>query len=93
MSFWLQNQITWQIETILIKSTDKFADRVLLYGQLTKGKALPLHFLKFLLASRTNGSLLLPNPQSQPFGKSHRPFFQCFFGSSKRKTIFVNLFR
>lgn len=46
------------IQTISTKRTDKQADRVLLLGQVTekKEKALPSHFLKFLFASRTNGT-------------------------------------
>jgi hypothetical protein len=46
------------IQTISIKRTDKQTDRVLLFGQLRekKDKAHPSHFLKFLLASRTNGT-------------------------------------
>ncbi|EIM73188.1 hypothetical protein A3SI_18352 [Nitritalea halalkaliphila LW7] len=86
------------IETILTTSTDNFADRVLLFGQVTekKEKAHPSHFLKFLLASRTNGTLAFaPDPTSHPFGKSQRAVFfsTLFFGSSKLITIFVNLFR
>jgi len=47
------------IQPISTKRTDKQADRVLLLGQVTekKEKANPSHFLKFLLASRTNGTL------------------------------------
>jgi hypothetical protein len=46
------------IQTISTKRTDKQTDRVLLLGQVTekKEKADPSHFLKFLLASRTNGT-------------------------------------
>jgi hypothetical protein len=46
------------IQTISNKRTDFQADRVLLFGQMTekKEKAHPSHFLKFLLASRTNGT-------------------------------------
>jgi hypothetical protein len=46
------------IQTISTKRTDKQADRVLLLGQVTekKEKADPSHFLKFLLANRTNGT-------------------------------------
>ena len=46
------------IQTISTKRTDFKADRVLLLGQLTekKEKANPSHFLKFLFASRTNGT-------------------------------------
>lgn len=46
------------IHTKSTKRTDKQADRVLLCGVVTekKEKAHPSHFLKFLLASRTNGT-------------------------------------
>jgi hypothetical protein len=46
------------IQTISTKRTDFQTDRVLLLGQVTekKEKALPSHFLKFLLASRTFGT-------------------------------------
>ncbi|MBK9151434.1 MAG: hypothetical protein IPM26_10725 [Saprospiraceae bacterium] len=66
------------IETILTTSTDNLADRVLLLGQVTekKEKAHPSHFLKFLLASRTNGILAFaPNAQANPSAKAKEPFF------------------
>jgi hypothetical protein len=46
------------IQTISTKRTDKQADRVLLFRQVTieKEKADPSHFLKFLLANSTNGT-------------------------------------
>ena len=46
------------IQTISTKRTDFQTDRVLLFGQVTdkKEKAHPSHFLKFLLANRTNGT-------------------------------------
>ena len=46
------------IQTISTKRTDFQTDRVLLLGQVTEKseKANPSHFLKFLLASRTNGT-------------------------------------
>lgn len=55
------------IQTILTKRTDFQADRVLLLGQVTekKEKADPSHFLKFLLASRTNGTF--------GFAPTHKP--------------------
>lgn len=85
------------IETILTTSTDNFADRVLLLGQVTekKEKAHASHFLKFLLTSRTNGTLVFaPTAQATPSAKAKEPFFfNAFFGSSKLITIFVNLFR
>lgn len=65
------------IETILFTSTDNFADRVLLYGQLTekKEKAYPSHFLKFLLASRTNGTFGFTRHTSHRFAKPKEPFY------------------
>ena len=85
------------IETILINSTGNLADRVLLLGQVTekKEKARPSHFLKFLLASRTNGSLVFaPTAQANPSAKAKEPFFfNACFGSLKLLTIFINLFR
>lgn len=85
------------IETILINSTGNLADRVLLLGQVTekKEKAHPSHFLKFLLASRTNGTLVFaPTAQANPSAKAKEPFFfNACFGSLKLLTIFVNLFR
>lgn len=85
------------IETILTTSTYNFADRVLLFGQVSdkNEKAHPSHFLKFLLASRTNGTLVFaPTAQADPSAKAKEPFFfNAFFGSSKLITIFVNLFR
>jgi hypothetical protein len=46
------------IQTISAKRTDLQTDRVLHLGQLTEEeeKANPSYFLKFLLASRTNGT-------------------------------------
>ena len=46
------------IQTISTKRTDFQADRVLLFEQVTEKieKTDPSHFLKFLLASRTNGT-------------------------------------
>lgn len=85
------------IQTISTMRTDFQADRVLLLGQMTekKEKAHPSHFLKFLLASRTNGTLVFaPTAQANPSAKAKEPFFSnAFFGSSKLITIFVNLFR
>ncbi|MFC4873518.1 hypothetical protein [Negadavirga shengliensis] len=65
------------IQTISTKRTDKQADRVLLLGQVTeeKEKALPSHFLKFLLASRTNGTLGFARHKSRPFAKPKEPFY------------------
>jgi hypothetical protein len=70
------------IETILFTSTDNFADRVLLYGQLTekKEKAYPSHFLKFLLANRTNGHWLLPRPHKPSLRQKPKSrFFSTLF--------------
>ena len=65
------------IQTISIKRTDFQTDRVLLLGQLTEKeeKAHPSHFLKFLLASRTNGTFGFARHTSRPFAKPKEPFF------------------
>jgi len=65
------------IQTISTKRTDKQADRVLLLGQVTenKEKAHPSHFLKFLFASRTNGTLGFARHTNPPFAKPKEPFF------------------
>jgi hypothetical protein len=60
-------------------------------GQVTekKEKAPPSHFLKFLLASRTNGTFGFARHTSQPFGKSQRSvFFQRFFWQFKINNYF-----
>ena len=59
------------IHTISTKRADKQADCVLLLGQVTeeKEKADPSHFLKFLLASRTNGTFGFARHTSQRFAK------------------------
>jgi len=64
------------IKIILTKRTDKQADRVLLLGQLTERneKANPSHFLKFLLASRTNGTLGFARHTIRPFAKPKELF-------------------
>jgi hypothetical protein len=51
-------EIGIDIQTISTKRTDFQTDRVLLFGQVTekREKADPSHFLKFLLASHTNGT-------------------------------------
>ena len=81
------------LQTILTKPTDYLADCFLLLGQVTekKEKANPSHFIEFLLSNRTNGTLGFAQYTSRPFAKPKEPF--SFFGSSKRITIFVNLFR
>lgn len=65
------------IQTISTKRTDFQADRVLLWGQVTekKEKANPSHFLKFLLASRTNGTFGFAQHTNPRFAKPKEPFF------------------
>jgi hypothetical protein len=65
------------IQTISTKRTDFQTDRVLLLGQVTEKeeKAHPSHFLKFLLASRTNGTFGFARHTSQRFAKPKEPFF------------------
>jgi hypothetical protein len=65
------------IQTISTKMTDFQTDRVLLLGQVTEKeeKAHPSHFLKFLLASRTNGTFGFAQHTSQRFAKPKEPFF------------------
>jgi len=64
------------IQTISTKRTCKQADRVLLLGLVTKKKEKvhPSHFLKFLFASRTNGTLGFARHTSRPFTKPKEPF-------------------
>jgi hypothetical protein len=54
------------IQTKLTKRTDFQVDRVLLLGQATekKGKPLPLHFFKFLLAKPHCTHLVFPDTQA-----------------------------
>ena len=65
------------IQTISTKRTDFQTDRVLLFGQVTvkQEKATPSHFLKFLFASRTNGTFGFARNTSQRFAKPKEPFF------------------
>ena len=65
------------IQTISTKQTDKQTDLVLLLGQLTKEKeiASPSNFLKFLFASRTNGTFGFARHTSQRFAKPKEPLF------------------
>jgi hypothetical protein len=65
------------IQTISTKRTDKQTDRVLLLGQVKEKneKATPSHFLKFLFASRTNGTFGFARHTSRPFAKPKEPFF------------------
>lgn len=65
------------IKTLSIKRTDFQTDLVLLFGQVTekKEKANPSHFLKFLLASRTNGTFgFAPTHRAFPSAKPKEPF-------------------
>ncbi len=64
------------IHSITTKRTDFQADRVLLLEQVTEKKeeAHPSHFLKFLLASPTNGTLGFVRYTSRPFSKPKEPF-------------------
>jgi len=56
------------IQTISTKRTEEQADRVLLLGQVTekKEKAIPSHFLKFLIADPHCTHLVLPYTQAVP---------------------------
>ena len=64
------------IQTLSTKRTDKQSDLVLLLGQVTekKEKAHPSHFLKSLLARRTNGTLGFTRHTRRPFAKPKEPF-------------------
>lgn len=66
-----------KIKTISNKRTDKLTDRVLLFGQMKekKEKADTSHFLKFILASRTNGTFGFARHTGRPFAKPKEPFF------------------
>ena len=66
-----------EIQTISTKRTDFKADRVLLLEQVTEKneKNHPSHFLKFLLASRTNGTFGFARHTSRPFAKPKEPFY------------------
>ena len=65
------------IQTISTKRTEFQTDRVLLLRQVTekKEKAHPPHFLKFLLASHTNGTFGFARHASRPFAKPKEPLF------------------
>ncbi len=63
------------IQTISNKRTEKQADRDLLLGQVTIEKANPSHFLKFLLANRTNGTFSFARHISLTIAKPKKPFF------------------
>jgi hypothetical protein len=64
------------IQTISTKRTDFQTDRDLLLGQVKEKneKANPSHFLKFLFASRTNGTFGFARHTSQRFAKPKEPF-------------------
>ena len=80
------------IQTISTKRTDKQADRVLLLGQVTEKieKAHPSHFLKFLLASRTNGTFGFARLTSQRFTKPKEPFFAIAHKASKSDLCIID---
>jgi hypothetical protein len=65
------------IQTISTKRTDKQADRVLLFRQLTekKEKADPSHFLKFLLASPHKRHICKPQKPTRKPKLAKEPFF------------------
>jgi len=79
------------IQTISTKRTDFQTDRFLLLGQLTEKeeKADPSYFLKFLLASRTNGTFGFARHTSQPFAKPKEPFFNQRLAN---KTYFARMY-
>lgn len=80
------------IQTISTKRTDLQTERVLLLEQVPEKqeKADPSHFLKFLLASRTNGTFGFARNTSRPFVK---PKELSFANATKdKKTFFQILF-
>lgn len=79
------------IQTISTKRTDFQADRVLLLGQVTEKqiKAAPSHFLKFLLASRTNGTFGFALLTSRPSCKAKRATFTLRTKDSTDKIIYI----
>ena len=80
------------IQTISTKLTEFQTDRVLLFGQVAvkKEKAHPSNFLKFLLASRTNGTFGFARHTSQPFAKPKEPFFANAQGKNSYFVPLVN---
>jgi hypothetical protein len=64
----------------------------LLLGQVTEKeeKAHPSHFLKFLLASRTNGTFGFARHTSRPFAKPKEPFFASAQGNNSYFVPLVN---
>lgn len=79
------NENGLDIQTKLTKRTDLQADCFLLLEQATekKEKALPSHFLKFLLASRTNCTFGFARHTSPRFAKPKEPFL----ANARRKKI------
>ena len=67
------------IQTISIKRTDFQTDRVLLFGQVTEKQeiAIPSHFLKFLLASRTNDTFGFARHKSRTTNPTNANFVEC----------------
>ena len=65
------------IQTISTKRTDFQTDCVLLFGQVTekKEKANPSHFLKFLLASCTNGTFGFASTQEANASQNPKSHF------------------
>ena len=65
------------ILTLSTKRTEFQTDRVLLCGQMTekREKADLSHFLKFLLASRTNDTFSFARQTSRHFAKPKEPYF------------------
>jgi hypothetical protein len=80
------------IQTISTKRTDFQTDRFLLLGQVTEKeeKAHPSHFLKFLLASRTNGTFGFARHTNRPFAKPKEPFFTNAQGNNSYFVPLVN---
>jgi hypothetical protein len=79
------------IQPISTKRTNFQADHVLLFGQVTekKEKAHPSHFLKFLLANRTNGTLAFAPPHKADLSaKAKEPFFLTLFWQFKKNNYF-----
>jgi hypothetical protein len=80
------------IQTISTKRTDFQTDRDLLLGQVKEKneKANPSHFLKFLFASRTNGTFGFARHTSQRFAKPKEPFFANAQGKNSYFVPLVN---
>ena len=85
------NESGLDIQTISTKRTDFQADRVLLFGQVTekKEKAHPSHFIKFLLASRTNGTFgFAPTHEANASQNQKSRFLPTY---PRTNTIFANI--